>query len=244
MAREQVERTFTFPRRTAELLKSCGIVDLQHVTPLAKGWHHIAYRYTSPEGKHHVIKVPRVVTTTGIVHSGKQETENARVVSEAFGSHAVPTTVLQSEKGYVVIMDEIHGKPIHADMVNTASPLCNTELRHQLVDIIEANKQLSRESGKFLDLTGAHALFEQLGRPIGKKRSKTLANLFVEIDSPTNQPLLRIIDNDLIPIGKGNKPFERFKSLVVFIANYQTIKQDFGLDIRPNKPTTRSRRPY
>ncbi|HSD98468.1 MAG TPA: hypothetical protein VLB73_02080 [Patescibacteria group bacterium] len=139
-------------------------------------------------------------------------------------------------------MDRVQGVSLHADSVDANSKTYSPELRNQLIQIIDSNKQLLRSTGYFLDLTGAHALFDELQRPFGRERTRELANLVVEKNPQVDKSTLRIIDNDLIPLGRGN-PVERFKSLVVFIANYRVIMRDFGLDIRPSKPTIRTRRP-
>lgn len=227
--------------RIRDLLKTCDI-EPERVQFLAKGYHHTVYTFSRGEGeKLQVVKVPRIFKAAGVVHSAKQEQSNADIVAKTFGQYSVPTIVLQSEKGYCVVMDAIEGAPLHANDTSVESQAYKPELREQLVHIIDSNKTLLRSTGYFLDLTGAHALFDELQRPFGKERKQELANLIVEENNGGGQTL-RIIDNDLISIGRGN-PLERFKSLVVFIANYQAIRRDFGMDIRPNKPTTRLRRP-
>lgn len=238
----EYKRSTRMSQRTEALIKSFGIEDIENIQFLADGFHHKVYLHKMNDQKSQVIKIPKNFKAAGIVHSAQQEQKNADIVAETFKEHAVPTAVCESEKGYAVIMDEIQGKPLQADAIDPASIFYQPELRNQLAQIIEANKELLRTTGQFLDLTGAHALFDELQRPIGKTRSRELANILVEENPQTKQKTLRIIDNDLISMRNGNV-FERFKSLVVFVANYQAIRRDFSMDIRPEKETVRTRRP-
>lgn len=230
----------TLGRKVENLLTDCG-VQLEYVHCLAKGYHHNVYLYQVPNEKARVVKIPTPFRFAGIVHSAKQEKENAEIVARVFDQFAVLTEVISSKKGYCIIMDAIQGEPLQPELIDITSVSYQPELREQLLNIVEGDKQLLRSSGRFLDLTGPHALFDELQRPFGKKRKKELSNIFVEETHEGRGGKLRIIDNDLITLRSGNI-FERFKSQVVFIANYRALLRDFGIDIKPNKQTLPARK--
>lgn len=231
-----------FNNRTAKLFTACGILPLENIYPFAKGFHHRAYVYEIDGTKPKVVKVASPIKIAGVVHTAAEEQNNATVIQQAFGTFSVPTEVRDSAEGYCIVMDKIDGKPLHADQITTVGDRYNPDLRSQLIHLVDRNKQLLRETGVFLDLTGAHALFDEFKRPFGYKRTKDLANILVEQEQEAGLQRLKIIDTDLIPLRQGN-PVERMKSLVIFMANYQVLARDFGIDLRLNKPTVRERRP-
>lgn len=192
---------------------------------VAEGKQHFTYRYQDDK----VIKIPKqsVYMNAYGRFTYQDIVDELAIITKFFGDFIVTTQVLctRSHSGYIIMQDFLHDFEF---VTSTNFAL----VKHDFVEVVEANRKIIQTHGLSLDLLGNKGLQHSLAASIFRKKELALMNNLLVIQKD-GAYTVRLVDLNLIQVGRYKEVnlFRRLMDQWCFQLSRYLLKANFCLEI-------------